>query len=126
MGFKSTGVVHSVGETKSLGAGGFTKREVIVEIADNPKYPQLVAFECTKDRCSLLDTVNAGDTVSIEWDLRGREWRSPAGELRYFNTLAIWKIEVQGAKNRSAGGQHGQTRMNESPGYSEDKDSIPF
>jgi hypothetical protein len=93
MGMNIKGVVYKVSETKQV-SDKFSKRELIVEIADNPKYPQLVQFEATKDRCSLLDNVNAGDSVSIEFDLRGREWRSPSGDVKFFNTLNIWKLEV--------------------------------
>jgi hypothetical protein len=28
--------------------------------------------------------------------LRGREWTSPGGEVKYFNTLEAWKIDVLG------------------------------
>lgn len=94
MGMTAKGIVRMVGETKTMGANGFTKRELIVETADNPKYPQVIAFECTKDRCALLDAVNIGDAVTVEFDLRGREWRSPSGDTKYFNTLTVWKLEV--------------------------------
>lgn len=94
MGMTAKGTVRAIGETKTMGANGFTKREIVVETADNPKYPQLVSFECTKDRCQLLDTISVGDAVTVEFDLRGREWKSPSGEVKYFNTLNVWKIEV--------------------------------
>lgn len=94
MGMTVKGTVRLIGETKTMGANGFTKREIVVETADNPKYPQLVSFECTKDRCALLDAIGVGDGVTIEFDLRGREWKSPSGEVKYFNTLNAWKIEV--------------------------------
>jgi single-strand DNA-binding protein len=91
---KVSGTVYAIGEQKSLGANGFTKRELIVETTDNPKYPQLVAFEATKERCALLDAVKVGDAVDVEFNLRGREWRSPSGDVKYFNTLDIWKVSV--------------------------------
>lgn len=87
------GTVRSVGETKQV-SDRFSKRAVIVETADNPKYPQVLELEASNDRCSLLDSVGAGDSVSAEIDIRGREWRSPSGDVKYFTTLSIYKIEV--------------------------------
>ena len=93
MGMQVTGTVHKVMETKQI-SERFSKREMIVELADNPKYVQFVQFEATGDRCAQLDGVNAGDTVKIEFSLRGREWKSPSGETKYFNTLDVWRVEV--------------------------------
>ncbi len=93
MGFETKGVVAAVSDTKQV-SERFQKREFVVTITDNPKYPQPVQFQLTGDRCSLLDGVNVGDEVRIEFSLRGREWRSNSGELKYFNSLDAWKLEV--------------------------------
>ena len=34
-----------------------------------------------------------GDEVKVEFSLRGREWKSPQGETRYFNSLDVWTLE---------------------------------
>ena len=65
----------------------------MVELADNPRYPQLVLFQLTGDRCENLDGFSVGDDVQIEFSLRGREWKSPRGELKYFNSLDVWAVE---------------------------------
>jgi single-strand DNA-binding protein len=93
MAHEVTGTVIRIGNTVKV-SERFTKRELIVEIADNPKYPQPVQFEASKDRCDLLDKVRVGDEVRIDYDLRGRKWESPQGEVKYFNTLNVWKVEV--------------------------------
>lgn len=93
MGIEATGKVHVVGDTKAVSAK-FSKRPFVLELADNPKYPQHVEFQLTGDRCSQLDGVNVGDTVRVEFSLRGREWNSPSGEVKYFNTLDVWTLEV--------------------------------
>ena len=105
MGIEAIGKLHTIYETKQV-SERFSKREFVVEITDNPKYPQTVLFQLTGDRCSQLDGLNVGDQVSIEFSLRGREWRSPAGEVKYFNSLDVWKIVParQGAYNNGGGG----------------------
>ena len=100
MGLKATGKLHVVYETKQI-SDRFSKREFVVELADNPRYPQLVMFQLTGERCSQLDGFGVGDEVEIDFSLRGREWRSPKGETKYFNSLDVWTIE------RVGGGGHG-------------------
>ncbi len=69
----------------------FRKREFVIEIADG-KYPQTVMFQLTGDRCESLDKFEEGQTVEVEFSLRGREWTSPKGEVKYFNTLDAWSV----------------------------------
>jgi len=102
MGMEVTGKLHTIYETKQV-SERFTKREFVVELADNPKYPQVVLFQLTGDRVTQLDDMKVGDQVRIEFSLRGREWKSPKGEVKYFNSLDVWKIEPLRA-GRSRGG----------------------
>ena len=34
-----------------------------------------------------------GDNAKIDINLRGREWESPQGEIKYFNSIQGWRIE---------------------------------
>src|SRR5690606_21006135 len=102
MGIEATGKLHTIFEAKQV-SERFMKREFVVELADNPKYPQVVLFQLTGDRCAQLDGLRVGDEVRIEFSLRGREWRSPSGELKYFNSLDVWKIEpARASRGRQA------------------------
>jgi hypothetical protein len=102
MGIEITGKLHTINDTKQV-SERFSKREFVVELADNPKYPQLVLFQLTGDRCAQLDDHKVGDEVRIEFSLRGREWRSPQGELKYFNSLDVWKLEAARSGRRASG-----------------------
>lgn len=103
MGMEATGKLHTIYETKQV-SERFTKREFVVELADNPKYPQVVLFQLTGDRVTQLDDMKVGDQVRIEFSLRGREWKSPKGEVKYFNSLDVWKIEpLRASRGRSGG-----------------------
>lgn len=74
-------------------SGSFKKREFVVEYADNPQYPQVVKFEVTQDRCSMLDDYKAGEEVDVQFNIRGRAWTNPQGAKQYFNTLQAWRID---------------------------------
>ena len=45
-----------------------------------------------QDRCELLDPFEVGQDVEVFFDLRGREWTNPQGEVKYFNSLQAWKL----------------------------------
>jgi hypothetical protein len=120
MGFKTTGKLHVVEETKQI-SDRFQKREFVVELADNPRYPQLVQFQLTGDRVGQLDDFRVGDEVEIEFSLRGREWKSPRGEVKFFNSLDVWTIARAGAG--AAGDDDEPPPPDEPPDFSDD---IPF
>jgi hypothetical protein len=101
MGYEAIGKIHSIDVTKQV-SERFSKREFVVELNDNPKYPQLVQFQATGDRCEQLDGLAKGDEVQIEFSLRGREWTSPKQEVRYFNSLDVWKVERRGEKKQAS------------------------
>ncbi len=71
----------------------FRKREFVLELADNPQYPQFVMFQLTGNRCESIESFKVGDEVRVDFSLRGREWKSPQGEIRYFNSLDVWSVD---------------------------------
>lgn len=97
MGMETTGKIHKLFEAKQV-TERFRKREFVLELGDNPRYPQFVLFQLTGDRCESLDGFSEGDDVRVEFSLRGREWKSPRGEIKYFNSLDVWALEKAGAE----------------------------
>ncbi|MEQ9423159.1 MAG: DUF3127 domain-containing protein [Cyclobacteriaceae bacterium] len=81
----------------------FQKREFVIEYAENPMYPEFVKFEMIQDRCALVDPFNVGDEIEVNFNLKGRKWTDPQGEVKYFNSLQAWRIDpVQGATMEQA------------------------
>lgn len=85
------GKVHEVGATQQV-SDTFKKRDLIVEYADNPQYPEFLKFEATQDRVSIFDSLNVGDEVEVSFNLRGRPWTNKEGQTTYFNSLVAWRI----------------------------------
>ena len=75
-----------------MGQNGFEKRDLV--IITEEQYPQTIIIQFTQQRCDLLDSLQVGQFVKVYINIRGREWRSPYGEIKYFNTIEGWKIEV--------------------------------
>ena len=124
MGINVNGTLYTIFETKQI-TERFQKREFVVEMADNPQYPQVVLFQLTGDRCGQLDEYKVGDEVGIEFSLRGREWTSPKGDVRYFNSLETWSVETVGAQADEPGFDAGDPGFGDPPPPS-DEDDIPF
>jgi hypothetical protein len=95
------GKIKLIGETKTFGNNGFQKRELVVTTEE--QYPQHLMIEFVQDKTGLLDAFNVGDAVKIGINLRGREWQSPQGETKYFNSISGWRIEKVGAAPAPAG-----------------------
>lgn len=104
----------------------FRKREFVLTDNTSSQYPQHISFQATQDKCSILDTVSEGETVTVHFNLRGREWTSPQGELKYFNTLEAWKIDKQGAGAPIQNQQPAAVTSNYQDTPMQDKDDLPF
>ena len=104
-------------------SGSFVKRELVV--STDEQYPQHILINFIQDKCDLLDKYNVGDFVEVGVNIRGREWVSPAGETKYFNTIQGWKIqydrERQPANNEPAPKVHYAK-----PIVEEEHDDLPF
>ena len=59
----------------------YRKREFVLEYSDNPEYPEYIKFELAQERCELLDPFQPGQKVSVEFDLKGRRWIDPQGQI---------------------------------------------
>ena len=94
--FKMKGVIKVIRQTQQV-SDKFSKREFVVTDISDDKYPQDIMFELTQDKTGLLDSVMEGQEVEVSFNLRGREWRSPSGDIKYFNTLNAFKVDTVGA-----------------------------
>jgi translation initiation factor IF-3 len=72
----------------------FKKRELVVTTEE--QYPQNILVEFVQDKTDLLNTFQPGEDVKVSINLRGREWTSPQGELKFFNSIVGWRIEKMG------------------------------
>ena len=89
--FKLSGTVKKVFPTVQV-SEKFSKREFVVTESQG-MYPQDILFQLTQDKCTLLDGVNENDSIEVSFNLRGREWTNPQGEVKYFNSLDAWRID---------------------------------
>lgn len=72
----------------------FKKQEFVVETEE--QYPQKILIQATQKRTDLLNGIHVGREVEVSYNLRGRSWTNPQGEVKYFNSIEAWKIDVIG------------------------------
>lgn len=87
------GKIKEVFDTQQI-SDRFTKREFVIEYADNPQYPQYIKFELTQDKVDMIDQYKVGDEIDVHFNVRGRAWTNPKGQTQYFNTLQAWRLEA--------------------------------
>ncbi len=88
------GELKVISETRQV-SEKFKLREFVL-VDDSSQYPQTIQFQSCQDSCGLLDAHKVGDMVEVFFNLRGREWTNPQGEVKVFNTLDAWKIMGMG------------------------------
>lgn len=85
------GKIKLIGETQTVGSNGFRKRELVVTTEE--QYPQHLSVDFVQDKTELLNNFQVGQQVKVGINLRGREWISPQGETKHFNSIQGWRID---------------------------------
>ena len=84
------GKIKMIGNTQAI-TDSLKKREIV--ITTNEQYPQHIMTEFVQDKVDLLNNYEVGQDVKISINIRGREWKNPQGEIKYFNSIQGWRIE---------------------------------
>ena len=122
--FELDGTIKVINEIQTF-QSGFSKREFVVEVEDG-KYPQMVKFECVKDKTAMTDGFSIGDQVNVSFDIRGNEYNG-----RYYVNLNAWKMQRAGGGGGAAPAADLPPEgmiTSEAPPFStnEQEDDIPF
>jgi single-strand DNA-binding protein len=96
---KIKGTIKKVFETVNI-TDSFAKKEIVVTTAE--QYPQDILVQFVNDQIDPLYDLKEGEEVEVSINIRGREWTSPQGEIKYFNTIQGWKIEKTNASTEQA------------------------
>jgi hypothetical protein len=96
------GKIKVISETIQV-SDKFAKRDIVVTTEE--QYPQYILIQFTQEKCALLSSFKVGQAVNLSINLKGREWISPQGEVKYFNTIEGWRIEPAGEVEAPAPGE---------------------
>lgn len=84
------GTIKRIGDIETF-ASGFQKREFV--LLTDETYPQPINIEIMGDKVDIIDSFIEGENVIVGINIRGKEWTSPFGETKYFNSIVAWKIQ---------------------------------
>lgn len=86
------GEIQTIGETITV-SEKFQKREFVLITEQSSQYPQFLLMELQQDKCDIIDAYQECQQVSVDFNIRGRQWTDQQGKVKTFNTLAAWKIQ---------------------------------
>ncbi len=90
----NTGTVKGViVNIEDYAKGNFKSRKVTVDTKGD--YPQFITVEFAQKNHAKSNFLNVGDVITAEVNISGRKWENPQGEVKYFNSLGAWKVEVE-------------------------------
>jgi hypothetical protein len=87
---KITGTLKIKKDTQVV-SEAFSKREFVLTVVDGA-FSNDILIQLTKDKVTLINDINIGDMLEVDVNLKGKEWTSPSGEVKYFNSIEGWKI----------------------------------
>ena len=116
---KLSGKVKKIFDIETF-ASGFQKQEIVLTTDD--QYPQDILIQFLQNNIDLLQHVQENDDIEVSINIGGREWTSPTGEVRYFNSITGWRIVTnqQKANKPTPKMQEYQTTQ------SDEDDGLPF
>jgi Domain of unknown function (DUF3127) len=119
-----TGILKVKSEAQQV-SEKFKKRDFV--LTDNSsQYPQHISFQLTQDKTNLIDQYAVGSEIKVHFNLRGREWTSPQGEIKYFNTLEAWRIEGGAGAGAGAASSNKMENVSETFTAAAEGDDLPF
>lgn len=94
-----TGKIYQIQDIQKIN-DTFSKREFVLELTnDDQVYVQKVSFSLLRDNVNLIDGIQKGQEVEVKFYLNGRDWTSPQGEVKFFNTLDAQEVNVLNKQN---------------------------
>jgi len=116
--FEIKGRIKVIHDTKQVSDSFKIRNFVLTD--ESTEYPQHISFQLSQNNCEKLDGLKVGDVATIKFNVRGREWTSPQGEVKYFNTLDVWFVQKGTSANNT------QVKTPQPVDLDVDDDSLPF
>lgn len=83
--------IHRIENEQSFNEGKFITKIVVLKTLE--QYSQVIPIQFENDKIKLLEGFTVGQSVEVEYNLRGKEYTKQDGTISCFITLAGWKIE---------------------------------
>ena len=95
MSLQVTGKIKEIYATQQVN-DKFKKREFVLELAEEVSgqtYTNYAKFQAVQNRCDVLDRFNVGDTVTVDFNIKGNSYVDKKdGSTKYITNLDVWKV----------------------------------
>jgi len=119
------GVLKVINDTQVV-SEKFKKREIVITDSSG-QYPQDILFQLAQDKTDLVNDMQPNEAVQVSFFIRGREWTSPQGEVKYFNSLDVWSIKKVGVGDSGPSNEPPIRTTSEAQSFtSSEDDDLPF
>jgi len=73
----------------------FKKREFVIQLASTNYNGSndYLKFSLIMDSCSMIDSFSEGDSVTVSYEVKAREWVNPENETVYINDVKAISIK---------------------------------
>jgi len=89
----------------------FRTREFVIETNEDVNgrnFSNYIKFQCVQDRTAIVDRVNIGDTVKVQFNIKGSKWEKN-GQTNYITNLDAWRIETVNLQSSAPNQSHAET-----------------
>lgn len=94
MSYEITGKLIMVNDTQQVN-DRFKKREFVLETSEEVNgnvYTNYAKLQLVQNKCEIIDNFNVGDTVKVNFNIKGNKWERD-GNVNYITNLDAWRIE---------------------------------
>jgi hypothetical protein len=110
--FQLQGRVYQIGQ--QIQGQGWVVQELLIDNSDSPERQSIVTFKAANDKCQLLQNLQPGTQVSVDFYINGKPGKGNATG-RFFNNLNIANIQVVGQPQQNVGGYQQPTHPVQPP-----------
>lgn len=107
----------------------FRTREFVIEVTEELRERTItnyIKFQLVQDRTTIMDSFKVGDTIKVQFNIKGSKWERD-GQTNYISNLDAWRVEQIGQQAAAAPASMPGT----APGYgsapaTDAADDLPF
>ena len=90
--FEISGILHVKNEELQI-TERFKKRTFVIIMPDHSARDQFMQLSLLQDSCSMIDDFEVGDSISVNFNINGREWTNKeTSEVSYFNDIVAYRV----------------------------------
>ena len=94
MSLREEGKVLEIGKIETgVSKAGKEWSKIDFAIETEEQYPKTICFTLFNDRCKMLDSIDTGDKVVVDFSVESRKWTDKNGEDKWFHNVNAFFVD---------------------------------